>query len=140
MNRRKARAGRALENHIEYVLRESEIPFDVRPNVDGKPDIIIPGKRQYDDESYPVEQLLAVGIKTTCKDRWRQVLNEAKRVPDKHLITLQPTISEKQLKEMKDSKLTLIVPKSLHKAYPPSEMSILTIDSFIGYAREKLGQ
>ena len=25
-----------------------------------------------------------LGVKTTCKDRWRQVLSEADRIPQKH--------------------------------------------------------
>jgi len=47
---------------------------------------------------------------TTCKDRWRQVINEADRIPEKHLFTLQPTISKNQLREMTDEKVHLVVP------------------------------
>ena len=49
LNRRKSRAGRSLENHVEFILRKNSIPFDMRPDIDGKPDIVIPGKAQYDD-------------------------------------------------------------------------------------------
>ncbi|MGW8289212.1 MAG: type II restriction endonuclease, partial [Candidatus Bathyarchaeia archaeon] len=140
MNRRKARAGRALENHVEYVLKEAQIPFDIRPQIDGKPDIVIPGKDAYEDSQYPTEKLFMVGVKTTCKDRWRQVLNEAKRIPHKHLLTLQPGISEAQLTEMSEASLRLIVPKPLHKKYPPQEtMSILTVDAFVEDVRKALG-
>ena len=140
MNRSKARAGRALENHVEYILNESGIPFDVRPNVDGKPDIVIPGKAQYDDPGFPVEKLFMIGIKTTCKDRWRQVLNEAKRIPDKHLLTMQPGISGAQLQEMKDARLSLIVPEPLHNNYPPdSPMSLLSVNNFIDHIKHRLG-
>jgi hypothetical protein len=140
MNRRKARAGRALENHLEYILQEAKVPFEIRPDIDGKPDIIIPGKRQYDDVSYPTEKLFMVGVKTTCKDRWRQVLNEARRIPDKHLFTMQPGISGAQLEEMKQARLTLIVPRPLHDKYPPeSPMEILTLDTFINRIKIKLG-
>jgi hypothetical protein len=30
-----------------------------------------------------------LGAKTTCKDRWRQVLTEAIKIPHKHLFTLE---------------------------------------------------
>jgi len=60
MNRRKARAGKSLENHVEYLLRDAAIPFDSRPRIDGsdEPDILIPGKAAYEDSKFPVDQLL----------------------------------------------------------------------------------
>lgn len=132
MNRRKARAGRALENHVEFILRHSDVPFDIRANIDGKPDIIIPGKAQYEDYSFPLSKLFMVGIKTTCKDRWRQVLNEAKRIPHKHILTIQQGISANQLKEMHQSNVSLIVPKPIQKQYPVGTgIEMLTLQTFI---------
>ncbi len=140
MNRRKARAGRSLENHVEHILREAAIPFDVRPDIDGKPDIIIPGKVAYDDLRYPVEKLIMVGVKTTCKDRWRQVLNEAKRIKMKHLLTMQPGISGAQLNEMHEANVSLIVPEAFHKDYPSgSAMRLLTVEHFVTSVRQTLG-
>lgn len=138
MNRRKARAGRSLENHVEFILRKSGIPFDMRPDVDGKPDIIIPGKVQYEDPSYPLSNLVVVGVKTTCKDRWRQVLNEAKRIPRKYILTTQSGISANQLEEMYKSNVTLIVPQPLHKQYPKgTRIEILSIDNFLHSIKNK---
>lgn len=78
-------------------------------------------------------------MKTTCKDRWRQVLNEGQRVPRKHLITLQRGISRNQLSEMVDAKVTLVVPSSLHRDYPKdSPMPLLGIDSFVDEVRRAL--
>lgn len=34
-----------------------------------------------------------LGAKTTIKERWRQVLEEANRIERKHLITLEPAVS-----------------------------------------------
>lgn len=31
-----------------------------------------------------------LAAKTSTKDRWRQVLDEAGRIPDKHLFTIAP--------------------------------------------------
>jgi restriction endonuclease EcoRII-like protein len=84
MNRRKSRAGRSLENHFDYLLGRAAIPHVIRPSeVDGKPDIIIPSVEAYKDNRYPTNKLFMVGVKTTCKDRWRQVLNEAKRIMER---------------------------------------------------------
>lgn len=134
MNRRKSRAGHSLEHHVEEILRSAEIKFDRQPRVDGKirPDILIPGKAAYDDPAFPVSRLVVVGLKTTCKDRWRQVLSEGKRVPEKHLLTLQEAISSEQLTEMRDANVTLVVPQPYHKGYDVSTgIRLLTIDQFV---------
>ncbi len=139
MNRRKSRAGRSLENHFEYLLHRAEIPYVVRPpQVEGEPDIIIPSVDAYHDEDYPANKLFMVGVKTTCKDRWRQVLNEATRIREKHVMTIQQGISKKQLNEMKKVGVQLIVPTDFHKQYPPSDMRLLEVEEFIGLVRKKL--
>lgn len=140
MNRRKARAGRSLENHVEYLLNEANIPFDAQPRIDGKiqPDILIPGKAAYENTNFPKEKLFIVGIKTTCKDRWRQVVSEAKDITQKHILTLQPGVSKFQLEEMQRANVTLIVPKKLQKDYPRDIPNILTVEQFFSSVREVL--
>jgi len=136
MNRRKSRAGRSFENHVEFILRDTGIPFEVRPDIDGRPDLIIPSADAYRDLSYPTERLLVAGLKTTCKDRWRQILNEGTRVPIKHLITMQRGMSSNQLAEMERANVSLIVPASLHSQYPSGgPMRIKTLDEFVADAR-----
>lgn len=128
---RKSRAGRSLENHVEYLLVQSGIPHQMRPTVDNTvPDVIIPNKAAYDDLAYPREKLFILGIKTTCKDRWRQVLKEAPKIERKHILTLQSGITLTQLTEMESSNVTLIVPESLHKEYP-AEKRPISIQKFL---------
>jgi len=124
---------------MEFVLRESGIPFDVRPKIDGRPDIVIPGAAAYHDPDFPIERLFVVGLKTTCKDRWRQILNEGTRVPTKHLITMQRGISTNQLGEMVNAGVSLIVPASIHRQYPAdSPMALKSIDNFIDEIRNTI--
>jgi hypothetical protein len=139
MNRRKARAGRSLENHVEFLLKKSGLPHVMRPKIDGRPDILIPSVRAYDDPKYPRERLVVVGIKTTCKDRWRQVLQEGKRVRNKHIITIQKGISHEQLILMRDSGVTLVVPARIRdEYYKRTPMAILSLEQFIDAAKQKL--
>lgn len=140
MNRRKSRAGRSLENHFAYLLRRAEIEHVIRPReVDGNPDIIIPSVEAYKDNGYPSRKLFVVGVKTTCKDRWRQVLNEAKRIRDKHILTIQQGISKTQLIQMREDHVQLIVPAALHKQYPPqTEMRLLKVEEFVDSVRRRL--
>lgn len=140
LNRRKSRAGRALENHVERALVDANIPHQMLPRkIDGKPDIILPDEKSYLDPQFPIEKLFVVGVKTTCKDRWRQVLREGKRVPKKYILTMQPGISGGQLEEMRDANVTLVVPKSLHSKYPKVEnMDVLSVENFFESARAGL--
>lgn len=80
-----------------------------------------------------------VGVKTTCKDRWRQVLNEAKRIKNKHILTMQQGISRKQLNDMKEDGVQLIVPAEFHKQYPRnSDMRLLQVEQFVDLVRRRL--
>jgi len=139
MNRRKARAGMAMENHVEHLLRNANIPFEMRPKIGGEPDVIIPSKAAYDDPQYPTGKLFMLGVKTTCKDRWRQVLHEADRVSAKHLLTLQPGVSSNQLALMSAAKVKLIVPQRLHRMYPvKGKAGLMNVQQFIQSVRQTL--
>src|SRR3546814_2820971 len=58
-----------------------------------------------------------LAVKSTCKDRLRQVLAEADKIDDKHLLTLEPRISANQTSEMQAKRLQLVVPRPLHETY-----------------------
>ena len=80
-----------------------------------------------------------ISDKTTCKDRWRQVLNEADRLRSKNkfLCTLQQGISSAQLEEMKSEKVVLVVPERYIKTYPEKyQNEIWTVKKFIDYIKE----
>lgn len=119
LNRRKARMGYSLENHLEELFRLSKIQYARTPKIEGnkKPDFLFPSKIDYEDPSFPTHKLFVLGAKSTCKDRWRQVLNEADRIMFKHLCTLEPAISENQLNEMDKSHLRLVVPDRIQTTY-----------------------
>lgn len=139
-NRRKSRAGLALENHIEMIFQESKIQYTRTPVTENKskPDFIFPGQSQYHDPKFSVKKLTMLGVKSTCKDRWRQVLSEADRIEHKHLLTLEAAISESQTTEMKSKNLQLILPKTLHQTYLASQQTwLMTVSEFIAYLRTK---
>jgi len=73
-----------------------------------------------------------LGAKTTCKDRWRQILNEAERVETKHLATIQPAISNNQLDEMRDAGVVLVVPEEVRLTYQAERRNpVLNLAEFI---------
>ncbi|MEY3895477.1 MAG: hypothetical protein RLZZ214_996 [Verrucomicrobiota bacterium] len=139
-NRRKSRAGLAFENHLAEVFRQYGLAFEkgVTLEAKAKPDFLFPGQESYFDEEFPVGLLTLLGAKTSCKDRWRQVLAESARVREKHLVTLQPAISTDQLQQMRSHHLQLVVPEAVHVSYPLSERTHLwSLETFIAMVRDK---
>jgi len=142
LNRRKSRAGKSLEHHLSAIFDENTIPYKAQPTTEGnkKPDFIFPSETAYHDVNFPLDRLVFLGAKTTCKDRWRQIINEANKIRNKHLFTLQQGISAKQLDEMEAENVTLVVPAPYITTYPAEKRgSIWTLQKFIVYAKEKLG-
>ncbi len=139
-NRRKSRAGYAFENHLEKVFKICSVTYDSQAVTENnsKPDFLFPGSDEYHNSDFPPLKLTMLGVKSTCKDRWRQVLSEAARIPEKHLITLEPGISENQTNEMSANNLQLVLPRGLHETYHEAQQSwLLDLDSFITLVKEK---
>ena len=126
-NRRKSRVGQALENHVEQLMIARSIRYDRTKMTENraKPDFIFPGIAEYHDRTFNTSLLTMLGVKSTCKDRWRQVLSEAQRIENKHLLTLEAAISTNQTDEMQANHLQLIVPKQLHETYSPTQQGWL---------------
>jgi hypothetical protein len=138
--RRKSRMGHALQNHLQEIFDRNCIRYTPQARTEGKrkPDFIFPGESEYHDLQFNASLLVMLGAKATCKDRWRQVLVEASRIPDKHLCTLEPGISIEQTKEMQEECITLVVPASLHSTYTREQLTnILSISEFVELVRHK---
>ncbi|RKD30299.1 type II restriction endonuclease [Lacrimispora algidixylanolytica] len=141
LNRRKSRAGKSLEHHLEAIFDANEIRYSSQAVTEGnkKPDFVFPSQEAYQDMKFSTEKLVSLAAKTTCKDRWRQVLNEANRLrdKDKFLCTLQQGISPAQMDEMQEEQVILVVPKQYISCYPKDRQDrIWTISRFVRYVKE----
>lgn len=141
LNRRKSRAGKSLEHHLAAIFNENHIQFTAQAVTEGnkRPDFIFPSEEAYHDFSFPVSKLTSLAAKTTCKDRWRQILNEADRLRDgrKYLCTLQQGISSMQMDEMEAEKVTLVVPKAYISTYPRDKQDrIWSLHTFVDHVKE----
>ena len=139
---RKSRSGNSLELHLREIFVEEGLrngeTFQYKPVIEGgrRPDFLFPSKAAYDDPTFPASKLRMLAVKTTCKDRWRQVLEEASRIPEKHLLTLQEGVSQAQFNEMRQAGVQLVVPRPLHRKFPPAVQShLVALESFIGDVR-----
>jgi hypothetical protein len=139
---RKSRSGSSLEIHAREIFTEeglrSGIEFQHRPVIEGgkRPDFLFPSQAAYEDVAFPAARLRMLAAKTTCKDRWQQVINEANRIRTKHLLTLQEGVSEAQFGEMQEAGVQLVVPAGIHESYPAAvRPHLLTFESFIADIR-----
>lgn len=144
LNRRKSRAGKSLEHHLATIFDDNKIIYKDQATTEGnkKPDFLFPSEEAYHDMNYTVDKLCTLAAKTTCKDRWRQILNEADRLRDKnkYLCTMQPGISSAQMDEMQAEKVILVVPKPFISSYPKDKQNrIWTISKFVDYVKEMEG-
>ena len=140
LNRRKSRAGKSLEHHLSAIFDGNGIEYSAQAVTEGnkKPDFLFPSQEAYHDYSFPVDKIVSLAAKTTCKDRWRQVLNEADRLRDKpkYLCTLQQGVSGTQMDEMQAENVILVVPQPYIGAYPKDRKDrIWTISRFVQYVK-----
>lgn len=139
-NRRKSRAGKSLEHHLSAIFTVESLIFEEQAITENnkRPDFLFPNAICYHNYEFPADDLTILGAKTTCKDRWRQVINEADRVDEKYLFTLQQGISKNQLKEMADENIRLVVPQSHIDSYPEEYRdSLNTLSGFIKIVKGK---
>ena len=140
LNRRKSRAGKSLEHHLANIFSCNELLFEEQVVTENnkKPDFLFPNGKCYHNILFPAENLTVLGVKTSCKDRWRQVLNEADRIERKYLFTMQQGISRNQLKEMHDAKVTLVVPRKYVTTFPQEyQQELKDLAGFIQMVKEK---
>lgn len=140
LNRRKSRAGKSLEHHLATIFTAARLEYEEQAVTEDnkKPDFLFPNGEAYHNLLFPADKLVFLGAKTTCKDRWRQVLNEANRIETKYLFTLQQGISKNQLREMKHERLKLVVPAAYRTSFDKEfQPEIETLASFIEMVKVK---
>jgi hypothetical protein len=133
-NRRKSRAGRSLELHLARVFDEESVLYETGATTEGnrKPDFVFPSIADY----RAGRDTRMLGVKTSVKERWRQVLDEAAGIREKHLFTLSEGVSPDQFHQMKGAGVQLVVPQANIRSYPePIRTRLLTLADFISLVR-----
>lgn len=140
LNRRKSRAGWALEHHLDFIFTHHNLMYSKGKETENRarPDFLFPGVDCYRNPSFPSSLLSMLGVKTSCKDRWRQVLSEAARIERKNLFTIEPGISIHQTAEMRANSLKLVVPRQIHTTYTSKQQSwLMSLSDFIVSIKEQ---
>jgi hypothetical protein len=81
---------------------------------------------------FPTARLTMLGVKSTLKDRCRQVLAEANRISKKHLLTLEAGVSVNQTEQIKAASLQLVILKAIHASFAPGQQAhLLSVEGFL---------
>ena len=113
-------AGKVLEIHIAHILDARGIEYEAQAKTENgkKPDFLFPSQAAYEDPAFPEEQLRMLASKTSIKDRFRQVADEANRIRDKHLFTLTPgDVTHPKLAQLDELHIHLVMPKVVKESY-----------------------
>ena len=139
LQRRKARAGTGFEHHLEALFVCNSVSYTRSPKkLDGtkaRPDFVFPSEADYKNPDFPASRLAILGAKTTARERWRQILQEAKRVKNKHLVVWREPVTESSRKEMKQANVRLIAPKHLHKDFSGDISDLWCVKDFIAHVK-----
>lgn len=140
LQRRKARSGKSLELHMREILIEERFvegrDFTYQPKAGNNPDFLFPNEAAYLDADFPRDRVRMLAVKTTFKDRWRQVTEECADLPTRHLLTLQEGVSETQFRLITEAGIRLVVPeKRIEKFARDIRPHVLTVEGFMADVR-----
>lgn len=125
--RRRLRSKMALANHLEHLFAKLDLRFERYRKLDGarRFDFLFPGIDEYRNPEVESESLTILGVRPICGQRWHHVIGNAERVSQRHLFTLQPSISSSQTEEMLSAGVTPVLPRPLHDTFLPSQRRFL---------------
>lgn len=109
---RKSRRGLSLQNHFAALLQREQISFDeqCRTEHGERPDFLVPGCAAYNNAAYPSDRLRMVACKSVLRERWDQMLNEAARIAEKYLLTLDLALTDATISDIRRNNVRLFIP------------------------------
>ena len=97
-----------------------------------KVDFLFPSLDRYHNASAGDPGIHMLAVKTTLRDRWRQVLQEGKKIEPKHLFTMDQAVTIPTYQDMKSRGVQLVVPQRRVALFPqPIRNDVLTLGKFL---------
>jgi hypothetical protein len=113
---RSTRAGTSFELHLRRLLIDGQIPHSYQPVLDKRsPDFVLPTITFFEDQQRDRNAALVLTAKTTTRERWQQIFNEGRKRDVWFLASLDRTISQSVLDDLKKKDVFLVVPER-HKS------------------------
>lgn len=131
---RKSRAGSTYEWMIKDLFKTLKYPFAEQQIINGAPDFLMPSREHYDKN--PMDCIIFT-VKTTLRERWRQIVTEGTRGLGFFLATIDKKVSESQLAEMLKNRIYLVVSSDL-KSQVSHYQKAVNVISFEQFFRNHL--
>jgi hypothetical protein len=108
---RSSRVGGTFETHMHTALSAGDVPHSPQSIFEGsRPDFVLPAGATYADPNKRSAMSLILTLKTTLKERWRQVVSESTGCP-LYLGTLDESVTGETLDQLERHKIILVVPE-----------------------------
>jgi len=136
LQRRVSRRGRSFELHLDRLFSDLGLQFETQVQTEpgSKVDFLFPGIVQYLDASFPLDDLVHMNAKTTVRERWMQIRNEAKRLTTRHLGTVDSSLSPPTLTNIKAAGIRVVIPSAILSTYPRGS-SLWSVSEFADFVR-----
>ncbi len=124
---RRPRAGKAFEQVIQVLFTELGYPYTSQAKIDGQPDFLLPSVEHY--RKFPMDCLIFTA-KRTLRERWRQITTEGAKGLHFFLATIDETVRERDLAEMLESRIYLVVPARIKREKYADYGNVISFETF----------
>ncbi|HEY2497434.1 MAG TPA: type II restriction endonuclease [Candidatus Angelobacter sp.] len=129
---RRPRAGGAFELLIRRLFLRLGYPFTLRPIINGQPDFVLPSIDHF--EAHAMGAIIFTA-KRSLRERWRQIVTEGTRGLGFFLATIDEKVAKRDLKEMRTSRISLVVPTNVKicRADYKEAANVITFEDFFQF-------
>lgn len=124
---RRPRAGKAFERIIQVLFGNLGYPYTSQAVINGQPDFLLPSEEHFRRHAM---DCVIFTVKRTLRERWRQVTTEGTRGYQFFLATIDEDIAARDLPEMLNSRIYIVVPESIRAKCYSAEPNVISFEQF----------
>ncbi len=137
--RRRARMGYALQNHLAHLWSIHGIAYTPQANMGGvRIDFIFSDLQSYHRPAFDRDLLTVLAVKSVLRERWTEVLREGAGLKERYLCTIDPKMPKGPVAGLSAAGFTLVVLSTIQANYRLSASeAIISVQEFIARLRDK---
>ena len=120
-------AGKAFEHVIKVLFNTLEYPYTPQAIINGQPDFLLPSIEHYKNNAM---DCIIFTVKRTLRERWRQITTEGTRGHQFFLATIDENVGVRDLKQMLNSRIYLVVPELVRVKCYLKVTNVITFEGF----------
>ena len=124
---RRPRAGKAFEHIIKVLFGILGYPYTPQAVINGQPDFLLPSVEHFKKNAM---DCIIFTVKRTLRERWRQIVTEGTRGHLFYLATIDEKIGGRDLKEILNHRIYLVVPERIRADTYPDRPNVISFETF----------